>query len=100
MTKGQNTLGTPARLDWFTLSEDLEAVFVAARRICALARLADAEQVRTQATNDARQVRAAWSDVNYLLAGAAADLDSASGRLSAKASTVLGIVLEAEDREQ
>ncbi|GGJ40838.1 hypothetical protein [Neoroseomonas lacus] len=99
MIQGHNTPGAPARLDWFTLSDDLEAVFVAARRVSALARLATTEQARIQDRETPRRVREAWADVNLLLCAAVDDMDKASSHLSAKAAALLGVVMDAEDRE-
>lgn len=93
----QTAPGAPARLDWLDLSEDLEAVFVAARRLSTVVRLHAAEHDRLRATSDARLLRQAWDDANHLLAAAEVELERATRRLADKAAGIVGLALDAED---
>ena len=97
MTQGHNAPGASARLDWTALSDDLEAVFVTARRMSSLARLQAAEHARMRTCGDPRQVREAWADANHLLALAADDLGLAVSRLAAQASSIVSLALDADD---
>lgn len=97
MTQGRNAPGATARMDWTALSDDLEAVFVTARRISSLTRLHAAEHTRMRMCDDPRKVREAWADAKHLLALAADDHGLAVSRVAAKATTILGLAMDADD---
>lgn len=99
MTEQQQP-GAPARLDWFALSEDLEAVFAATRRISAVMRLQTAEHGRLRGSGSRIQMRDAWADSIHLMGAAEADLAGATQRLAAKASAILGLAMDAQDVEE
>jgi hypothetical protein len=91
--------GASARPDWLTLSDDLEAVFVAARRLSTMTRLQAAEYDRLHAVADPRRLREAWSDTIHFFAKVVTDLDHAVERLSAQAAAILGLALDASEKE-
>jgi hypothetical protein len=91
--------GASARPDWLTLSDDLEAVFVAARRLSTMTRLQAAEYDRLRAVADPRRLREAWSDTIHFFAKVVTDLDHAVERLSAQAAAILGLALDASEKE-
>lgn len=91
--------GASARPDWLALSYDLEAVFVAARRLSAATRLQAAEYERLRGATDPRRLREAWTDANHLVANAIGDLTRATDRLEAQAATIVGLALDADDKE-
>ena len=97
MTQGHQAPGATPRLDWTVLSEDLEAVFVAARRIASLTRLHAAEQTRMRKSDDPRKIREGWADANHLLAVGADDLGLAVSRVAEKATVILGLAMDADD---
>jgi hypothetical protein len=97
MTEQQQP-GAPARLDWTVVSNDLEAVFAATRRISALMRLQAAEHARLQGTADRAQLRDAWADSLHLMTAAEAELAGATQRLATQAAAIVGVVMDAEDR--
>lgn len=61
-------------------------------------RLQAAERVCLQASGDARKVREARADADRLLANAAGELEAAVGVVAARAVTIIGLAMEAEDR--
>lgn len=91
--------GASARLDWLTLSADLDAVFTAARRLSAVARLQAAEFGRMREVTDPRRIHEAWSDTNDVVAIAVVDLDTSVERLRSQAAAVVGVVLDASEKE-
>jgi hypothetical protein len=99
MMTEQTAPGTPARLNWFELSEDLEAVFVAARRLSTVVRLQTMEHGRLRVASDARLLRQVWADANHLLTLAEAELERATRRLADQAAGIVGLALDAEDEE-
>ncbi|CAH0150324.1 hypothetical protein [Roseomonas sp. CECT 9278] len=93
----ENPPGASACLDWTVLSNDLEAVFAAARRISSLMRLQATEHGRLRGVASREQLRDAWADSIHLMTAAEADLAGATQRLSSQASAILGAVMDAED---
>jgi hypothetical protein len=91
--------GASARPDWLALSDDLEALFVARRRLAAAARLQAAEFERLRSAADPRDLRAAWNDANHMVANAVGALMQATDRLEAQAAAIVGLALDADDKE-
>ena len=91
--------GASARPDWLTLSDDLDAVFIAARRLSAATRLQAAEYDRLRSAADPRHLRAAWTDANHVVANAVGDLMQAVERLEAQAASLVGLALDGDDKE-
>jgi hypothetical protein len=91
--------GASTRPDWLALSYDLEAVFVATRRLSAATRLQAAEYERLRGATDPRRLAEAWTDANHVIANAVGDLTRAIDRLKAQAAAIVGLALDADDKE-
>ena len=91
--------GASARPDWIALSFDLDALFVARRRLGAATRLQAAEFERLRSAADPRHLREAWNDVNHIVASAVGELMQATDRLEAQAAAIVGLALDADDKE-
>ena len=88
--------GASARPDWLTVSADLDALFVAARRVSAATRLQAVEYDRLRSAADPQHLREAWTDANHVVATAVGNLMEAVERLEAQAAAIVGLALDAE----